>query len=129
MAEYIHASDAIFLRRQPDSISGDLIYDGVDRVNGQRIIGLLETVDALEVRLAATKYALDAVVGRQSAGALMDLATFRTEVAAALTTLEHALRPDLFRTAEFHQAAMEIIRITREQLGLATGKDGANFSQ
>lgn len=48
-----------------------------------------------------------------------ELEQFKTEVAAALTTLEQSFRPDLFRTAEFHQAAMKIVEITREQLGLA----------
>lgn len=50
---------------------------------------------------------------------------FKAEVADALTTMEHALRPDLFRPG-FYEAAMEIIGVTREQLGIAPGKDGVN---
>lgn len=57
MTEYIYASDAIFRRDQPDAISGELIYDEVDGVNGQRIISLLETVDGLRAEITAERQA------------------------------------------------------------------------
>jgi hypothetical protein len=48
MSEYVQNGDSIFR----DSAGGELVYDGVDWVNGGRIIGLLETVDAMESQIA-----------------------------------------------------------------------------
>lgn len=45
MSKYIQSGDAIFR-------DSELVYDGVDRVNGQRIIDLLETIDVLESEVA-----------------------------------------------------------------------------
>ncbi len=76
MTEYIHVSDAIFRRDQPDAISGELIYDEVDGVNGQRIIGLLETVDGLRAEITAERQASE----REAADGL----EFRNHIAALL---------------------------------------------
>ena len=79
----------------------------------------------LHTEIEQRQFVGDLIENMPHAQIAAELGEFKIKVADALTTMEHALRPDLFRPG-FYEAAMEIIGVTREQLGIAPGKDEAS---